>query len=67
MKAKIKTKFAREGLLRRTPQHKELWGRSWDVLERFGALSGHSWGAFGRSWGALRALLGRSWAFLGRS
>ena len=53
--------------MRRKPQHKALWGRSWDVLGRVWTLSGHSWGAFGRSWGALGALLGRSWALLGRS
>ena len=43
----IKTKFAREGLLRRKPQHEALWDRSWGVL-----------GCVWRSGGTVGALLG---------
>ena len=64
---KIKTELAREGLLRRKPQHKALWDRSFGVLGCVWALWGHCWGTFGRSWGALRAVLGRAWALLGCS
>ena len=53
--------------MRRKPQHKALWGRSWDVLGRVWTLSGHSWGAFGRSWGALGAILGAFGSLLGQS
>ena len=44
---KIKTKFAREGLLRHKPQHERLWDRSWGVL-----------GCVWRSGGTVEALLG---------
>ena len=64
---KIKTELAREGLLRRKPQHKALWDRSFGVLGCVWALWGHCWGTFGRSWDALRAVLGRAWALLGCS
>ena len=64
---KIKTKLAREGSLRRKPQHEALWDRSFGVLGCVWALWGHCWGTFGRSWDALRAVLGRAWALLGCS
>ena len=44
---KIKTQLAREGSLRRKPQHEALWDRSGEFL-----------GAFGRSGGTVGALLG---------
>ena len=44
---KIKTKLAREGLMRRKTHHEALWDRSCEFL-----------GAFGRSGGTGGALLG---------
>ena len=64
---KIETKLAREGSLRRKPQHEAFWDRSCGVLGCVWALWGHCWGIFWRFGDALRAVLGRSWALLGCS
>ena len=68
---KIETKLAREGSLRRKPQHEALWDRSWVRLDALGALLGRFWAFLGQSeaglgtsLGAFGLLLGQSWGIL---